>query len=105
MFRNFCVGIYRYSALTYDVIKSYPTRGGDKKIRNSYIRSETRVLDSYSLIKKNFQNQGMYLPTILSPDFFLYLAAFECNTTSDWLNLITIRLSQSEVVLHSNLHN
>ena len=26
----------------------------------------------------------------------LYLAAFECNTTSDWLN-------QSEVVLHSNL--
>ena len=31
-----------------------------------------------------------------SPDFFLFSEAFECNTTSDWLN-------QSEVVLHSNL--
>ena len=29
---------------------------------------------------------------------FLYLAASECNTTSDWLN-------QSEAVLHSNLFN
>ena len=27
MFRNFCVGIHRYGALTYDVIKSYITRG------------------------------------------------------------------------------
>ena len=33
---------------------------------------------------------------------FLYLEAFECNTTSDWL---TIRFSQSKVVLHSNLQN
>ena len=32
----------------------------------------------------------------LQTQIFLYLEAFECNTTSDWLNH-----SQSEVVLHS----
>ena len=37
MFSNFCVGIHRYSALTYDVIKSYLTRVRDKKICNGYI--------------------------------------------------------------------
>ena len=36
--------------------------------------------------------QGSYLPTILKNvlclvlQIFLYLAAFECDTTSDWLN-------------------
>ena len=34
---NFCVGIHRYSALTYDVMKSYLTRVWDKKIRNDYL--------------------------------------------------------------------
>ena len=33
-----------YSALTYDVMKSYLTRVWDKKIRNGYIASETRVV-------------------------------------------------------------
>ena len=48
--------------------------------------------------------QGLYSPTILKNfhslvlQIFLYLEAFECNTTSDWL-----WFSQSEVVLHSNL--
>ena len=38
------------------------------------------------------KHQGPYLPTILKNvhslvlQMFLYLAAFECNTTSDWLN-------------------
>ena len=38
------------------------------------------------------QNQGQYSPTILENiiflvlQIFLYLAGFECNTTSDWLN-------------------
>ena len=47
---------------------------------------------------------GLYSPTILRNAFcfvlqiFLYLAAFECNTTSNWLNHL-------EVVLHSNLQN
>ena len=31
MFWNFCVGIHRYSAMTYDVIKSFLTRVSDKK--------------------------------------------------------------------------
>ena len=44
MFWNFCVGIHRYSALTYDVIKSYLTRVRDKKIRNGYITLKTRVV-------------------------------------------------------------
>ena len=44
MFRNFCVGIHMYSALTYDVIKSYFTRVRDKKIRNGYITMETGLL-------------------------------------------------------------
>ena len=34
--RNFCIGIDMYSALTYDVIKSYLTRVWDKKIHNGY---------------------------------------------------------------------
>ena len=44
MFKNFCVGIHRYSALTCDVMKSYLTRVRDKKIRNGCITSETRVV-------------------------------------------------------------
>ena len=44
MFWNFCVGIHRYSALNYDVIKSYLTRVWEKKIRNGYIALETRVV-------------------------------------------------------------
>ena len=44
MFWDFCVGIQRYSALTYDVIKSYLTRVRDKKIRNGYITLETSVV-------------------------------------------------------------
>ena len=52
--------------------------------------------------------QGPYSPTIfknvlcLVLQIFLYLAVFECNTTSDWLNHM---FSQSEGVLHSNLQN
>ena len=44
------------------------------------------------------------LKNILCPilQIFLYLAAFECNINSDWL---TIRFSQSEALLHSNLQN
>ena len=55
----------------------------------------------------HIEDQGSYSPTILqnilclSLHIFVYLEAFECNTTSDWLN--HIRFSQSEVVLHSNL--
>ena len=37
MFYSFCVEIHRYSALTYDVMKSYLTRVRDKEIRNGYI--------------------------------------------------------------------
>ena len=54
------------------------------------------------------QEQGPYWPTILEniPSLvlhtFLYLEAFECNTTSDWLNRI-IWFSHSEAVLHSDL--
>ena len=44
MFSNFCVGIHKYSALTYDVMKSYITRVRDKEIRNGYITLETRVV-------------------------------------------------------------
>ena len=44
MFLNYCVGIHKYSALTYDVMKSYLTRVSDKKIRNSYITLETMVV-------------------------------------------------------------
>ena len=44
MFSNFSVGILRYSALTYDVMKSYLTRVRDKKIRNGYITLNTRVV-------------------------------------------------------------
>ena len=42
MFWNFCIGIHRYSALTYDVMKSYLTYIRDKEIRNGYITLETR---------------------------------------------------------------
>ena len=41
MLQNFCVGIHRYSALTYDVMKSYLIHDRDKKIRNGYITLET----------------------------------------------------------------
>ena len=44
MFYNFCVEIHKYSALTYDVMKSYLTHASDKKIRNGYITLETRVV-------------------------------------------------------------
>ena len=44
MFGNFCVEIHRYSALTYDVIKSYLTRVWDKEIRNGYITLKTGVV-------------------------------------------------------------
>ena len=44
MFQNFCGGIHRYSALTYDVMKSYLTSVRDKKIRNGCITLETRVV-------------------------------------------------------------
>ena len=44
MFWNFCVGIHRYRALTYDVMKSYLTCVCDKKIRNGCITSETMVV-------------------------------------------------------------
>ena len=43
-FRIFCGGKNRYSALTYDVMKSYPTRVRDKKIRNGCITLETTVV-------------------------------------------------------------
>ena len=43
MFQNICVGIHRYSALTYDVMKSYLTRVRDKKIRNGYITLDTKL--------------------------------------------------------------
>ena len=33
-----------YSALTYDLMKSYRTRVRDKKIRNGYIELETWVI-------------------------------------------------------------
>ena len=36
-----------YSALTYDVMKSYLTRVWDKKIRNDYITLETKVVIWY----------------------------------------------------------
>ena len=46
-----------------------------------------------SSIQMRHTKIGLFSPTILqyvlksySPDFFLYLAAFECNTTCDWLN-------------------
>ena len=41
---NFCVEIHRYSALTYDVMKSKLTSVRDKKIRNGCITLETRVI-------------------------------------------------------------
>ena len=41
---DFCGGIHRYSALTYDIMKSYLTRVRDKKIRNGYITLGTRVV-------------------------------------------------------------
>ena len=41
IFYNFCEGIHMYSALTYDVMKSYLTRTLDKKIRDAYITLET----------------------------------------------------------------
>ena len=44
MFSNFCVGIHRYSALTFDFIKSYLTRVWDKEMPNGYITLETRVV-------------------------------------------------------------
>ena len=44
MFWNFWVWIHRYSALTYDVIKSYVTRVWDKNIRNGYITLEQGLL-------------------------------------------------------------
>ena len=44
MFRTFCVGIHRCSALTFGVIKSYLTHMWDKTIRNGYITLETRVV-------------------------------------------------------------
>ena len=45
MFQNFCVGIHRYSALTYDVMKSYLTPVRDKKIPNGCITLETLLSD------------------------------------------------------------
>ena len=44
MFRIVCVGVHRYSASTYVVIKSYLKRVWDKKIRNGYIKMETRAV-------------------------------------------------------------
>ena len=35
-----------------------------------------------------FTNHSQKRSKSCSPDFFLYLAAFECNITSDWLNCI-----------------
>ena len=52
-----------------------------------------KSVHSSKIEKGLISEQGPYSPTILknvlkscSPDFFQYLAAFECNTTSDWLN-------------------
>ena len=59
MFRNICVGIHRYSALIYDVMKSYLKRVLDKKIRNGYTTRETRgggggyVINCQSSIQTN----------------------------------------------------
>ena len=50
MFRNFCVGIHRYSVLTYDVIKSYLKGVRDKKIRHGYITLEKK---GFYVIKKD----------------------------------------------------
>ena len=44
MFWNFCVGVHRYSALTFDVIQSYLASVQDKKICNDYITLEIRVV-------------------------------------------------------------
>ena len=44
------------------------------------------------IVLQTHKNQGPYSPTILQNilslglQIFPYLAAFECNTTSDWLN-------------------
>ena len=44
-FRMFCVGIrHMYSALTYDVRKSYLTRGRDKKIRMAILHWKQGLL-------------------------------------------------------------
>ena len=48
-FRIFCGGIHRYSALTYDVMKSYFTRVRDKKIRNGCITC-VRLLGTTSVV-------------------------------------------------------
>ena len=67
---------------------------------------QSKILSSANgLSLCNGQHQGPYLLTILKNilclvlQIFLCLEAFECNTTSDWLNR---RFSQSEVVLHSD---
>ena len=51
-------------------------------------------------IHQPFLKTSLYHSLVL--EIFVYLASFENNTTSDWLNGM---YNQSEVVLHSNLQN
>ena len=58
--------------------------------------------------KKGKKILDLYSPSVLQNvlsfvlQIFPYLAAFECNATSDWLS---IPFNQSDVVFHSNLLN
>ena len=63
-----------YSALTYDVMKSYPTRMWDKKDRNDYITLETRLV--------------MWLKKSLQRDFLIEQHIYELNPQKMGLNAL-----------------
>ena len=63
MFQNFYIGIHSYSALNYDVMKSYLTGVRDKKIRNGYITLETGLLYDKSKILTEREHR-MRVPTL-----------------------------------------
>ena len=57
------------------------------------------------MINSSFGHHGPYSATILKivPCLVLYLAAFECNTTADWLNRTVQPIRSCVTVKVSNL--
>ena len=106
---KFCIGnIYRRKQLQI-IKKEIDNRTGEKtlaatmllKLVQNYIILQVKKPNPSNSLQvsidlkqtvADINNQGPYSPTILKNilclvlQIFLYLAAFECNTTSDWLN-------------------
>ena len=90
--KEYCLNIFNklYTGTSFQVLNHLQTSKsttaltkGDKYLQRSLLRN-CSLLQSIDL--------GSYSPTILKnvlslvQQIFLSLAAFECNTTSDWLN-------------------